>query len=315
MSSEAGTSSEAATIRERAISVERVDRLIGNTPMVRLRRLGDPDGAPIYIKMENVNPSGSMRDRYIVEILQRSVEAGVTMAGDKVALAGLDDSAISASLLAGMLGLSVHLFVPESSSHRLLKLAQRLGGQIHWTSAEGALDGAIKQAAAWAREAPDRLYVDGFRRQAVQDAYRGIANEILLTLRDRHLGAFVTSVSTGGTFRRVPLHLRESHPELYVGGAVLIDADLESLRHHERDVLEHISLERAWQMRDEVAQAEGLLLGPKGAACVALALELQGRLSPDEVIVTLNPDAGQRYLGWEDTPLFNPNCLTPAASS
>ena len=61
--------------------VESSDRLIGNTPLVALRHVGDRSKAPIYVKLENLNPSGSMRDRYMAEILQRSGEAGVMLAG------------------------------------------------------------------------------------------------------------------------------------------------------------------------------------------------------------------------------------------
>lgn len=311
MSSEAIATqrARAARIKERAVSVERADQLVGNTPLVRLRRLGEPDGAPIYIKMEQLNPSGSIRDRYVAEILQRSAEAGQTMPGDSVSLAGLDDTALSATLLGEQLGLHVTVFAPEDASRRLHELVERLGATLQWTPPEEGLRGAVDRAARWAREAPDRFYVDGFRRQAVRDAYQGIADEILLSLQGRALGSFITSVSTGGTFREVTPHLRGSHPSLLVGGAVLIDVDLEELRQSERDVLEHIGLTRAWELRDELAQREGILLGPKGAACVALALKLQPRLDPDQVIVALNPDAGQRYLGWEDTDLFKKSYL------
>jgi cysteine synthase A len=284
--------------------VDRVSELIGNTPLIKLREIGKEGGAPIYIKLENLNPSGSIRDRYIAEILQRSVEAGQTMSGDAIALAGINDSGVSASLLGHQLGLSVHVFAPEDASRRLARLVLKLGAKITWTSAEGGLDGAIEAAASWAREAPDRLYVDAFRRQAIKDAYQGIADEMMLALRGQQLGAFVTSISTGGTFREVAPYLRRSFPMLRMGGAVLIDADTKTLAANPNNIIEHIPLERAWEVRDLVARTQGLLLGPKGAACVALAMDIQEQIPGDQVIVALNPDAGQRYLGWEDKPLF-----------
>ena len=66
-----------------------------------------------------------------------------------------------------------------------------------------------------------------------------------------------------------------------------------------------ITLAETWAWRDEIAHKEGLLLGPKGAACVKMAVEFQDRVaSDDQAIVALNPDAGYRYLGWEDKTLF-----------
>ena len=288
------------------ISVTRLDALVGNTPMVKLRGFSPQGLASIYVKMENVNPSGTMRDRYIAEILQRSVAAGHTMPGDAVALAGLDDSALAAALLGSLLGFSVHLFVPKDAGRRQLDLITRYGPTLHWLPAGTGLREAMAEAAAWARPEPDRLYVDAFRRQAVCDAYQGIATEIMLALRGHTLGGFATSVSTGGTFREVSAHLRQTYPALKLGGAVLLEDDtpLESLRTSKDDMLRRISLDDAWGMRDRVAQTEGLLLGPKGAAAVILATEMQQDLAPDDVIVALNPDAGQRYLGWEERVTF-----------
>lgn len=285
-------------------AIARVDELVGNTQLVLLASESPEGKAPIYLKMENTNPSGSIRDRYIAEVLQRSVDAGQTMAGDQVAIAGLDDSAVSAALLGGMLGLEVHVFTPHDSCERLLQMIDRASATLHFTPDDLGLEHATEQAASWARVEPDRLYIEGFRREAVRDSYRAIAQEILLATGDKKLGSFITSVSTGGTFKQVAPYLREHYPDLTVGGAVLIDIDPEPLRQHDRDVLERIDLELAWSIRDEVARHDGFILGPKGAACVALARQLQEQLPPDEMIIALNPDAGQRYLGWEHCPLF-----------
>src|SRR5699024_6096226 len=108
----------------------------------------------------------------------------------------------------------------------------------------------------------------------------------------------------GGTLRHVAGELRETHPTLRVGGAVLTDEDFPRLRERTYNRLRKVSLEEAWNMRDLLAQKEGLLLSPKGAAAVLLALEMRPDLPDDQVIVALNPDSGQRYLGWEDKPLF-----------
>jgi cysteine synthase A len=299
MSSEVATSAA-----PRAAVVGRIDLLIGSTPLVRLRRVGDGAAAPIYVKLEQHNPSGSIRDRYIAEVLERAFEAGQTVAGDTIAIAGLDDSGVSAALIGGRLGLKTRVFAPRGSSKRLLQLIERLGAQVEWTDEAEGLAGAATRAAQWAREASDRLYVDALRRQAVREAYAAIADEILTALKGQPLGSFITSVTTGATFVEVSRRLREHHPMLRVGGAVLLDRDLESLGATGQDVLRRYAMEQAWQMRDEVARREGLMLSPKGAASVLLALELQRNVPPDHIIVALNPDAGQRYLGWENQAVY-----------
>ncbi|MCA9646262.1 MAG: pyridoxal-phosphate dependent enzyme, partial [Myxococcales bacterium] len=242
--------------------VDGVCELVGRTPLVRLRRVGDPARAPIYVKLEQHNPGGSMRDRYVLEVLQRAVAGGQLVQGDHVALAGLDDSAVSAAVLGPSLGVCVRVFAPEGSNERLLSMIERFGAEVCWTSASGGLPSAVEEAAAWAREAPGRLFVDGFRRQAVRNAYGDIAREILEALHGRALGSFITSVTTGGTFREVSRHLRETSPDVRVGGAVLLDdVPLEALGAREGDVLRRVSLEEAWRMRDILAKQEGVFVG------------------------------------------------------
>lgn len=287
--------------------IQRVDALVGNTPVVRLDRLGLPDGASIFVKLEQLNPSGSIRDRYVSEILHRSMDAGQMMRGDQVALSGLDDSAVSAAFFGSLLGLGVHVFIPKSSNPRLLQMVQRYGAKIVWTPEDEGIRGAIAQAVAWSRGGDNRFYIAGFRRQAVRDAYAGISSEILESMKGRRLGAFVSSVSTGGTFREVSRHLRDTHPTLQVAGAVLIDVAFDKLGASDRDVLQRVTMQQAWAARDMIASKQGLLLSPKGAACVHMALQMQPTLSPDVSIVCINPDAGQRYLGWEQRALYTPH--------
>ncbi len=279
--------------------VERMDELVGNTPLVRLDGIGADDGPPIYVKMENLNPSGSIRDRYVAEILERAVAAGTLVAGDKVSLAGIDDSAVAASLFGSVLGVETRIFAPEDSGQRLISLLEKYGASVIRTPAPAGLEGAIEEAASWARERPDRMYVDGYRREAVRDAYGGIAAEILQALDGDRLGAFITSISTGGTFQNVARELRETRPTLNVGGAILGGLELPDIRDHRFNVLERFSVDDAFEWRDRISRQEGLILGPKGAVCIGLAVRLQPQLEADEAIVALNPDSGQRYLGWE----------------
>lgn len=285
-------------------TVRRIDELVGQTPLVKLNRVVDEGGPDVYVKMENLNPSGSIRDRYVSEIITRAVDAGYIVAGDELAVAGIDDSSMAAALLTNLLQLHLRVFAPSHSSKRLVPLIERYGAEIVYTDEALGLNGAIDEAAAWARQGADRMYVDGYRRKAVTDSYADMAEELLEALHGRILGAFITSVTTGGTFRHVAKELRQTHPALQVGGAVLTDRDFADLKGHAYNRLRKVSLSEAWQMRDRIARQEGLLLGPKGAAAVLLAIEMRQDVPEQEAIVALNPDSGQRYLGWEQQPLF-----------
>lgn len=282
----------------------RVDLMVGKTPLRRLKSMGQ-GRCPIFIKMENLNPSGSIRDRYIAEIVLRAMDAQSIQVGDEICLAGLNDSAVSASYVASKLGLRCTVFTPESSSKRLLETFEAFGGKIVWTSAAAGLQGAIKEAAKWARDGIDRLYVDGYRRQAVKDSYRYLAMEIIESLEDTPLGGFTTSVTTGATFREVSRALRQMQANLEVRGAKLEENEFATAE--ENPYISSVNLAQLWEIRDEISEKEGILLGPKGAACVQIALDLEAELAPGRSIVALNPDSGQRYIGWEDSELFRAN--------
>ncbi len=289
----------------------RMRQLVGSTPLLRVQtdgfpHAGDVDGThgPVYFKMEQANPTGSIRDRYLGEILGRAVAAGTLLEGDTIAVAGIDDSAVAAAFLTGQFDLELRIFAPTSESRRLLPLVEKFGADIEWledTDYAEAIDAAVE----WTRGASDRMFIDGYRPRAVTDAYADIADEIRNGLEELEPGAFVTSVTTGGAYRQVTGELRTSHPELVVGGAVLSDREFPSLPDDDEHVLRSVSLERAWEVRDWLAAKRGLLVGPKGAAAFSLACELQNRLDSSRTAVALNPDAGQRYLGWEGTELFS----------
>lgn len=284
--------------------VERMDRLIGCTPLLHLPRISG-DGPPVYVKLEHLNPSGSIRDRYLAEILLRARDAGQLMAGDTVSVAGIDDCSVAAAFLAPRLDLNLRVFAAESASRRLLPLIERYGPDIVWLDGDLDWRDAVDEAVEWARKSHERMFVNGYRREAVRDSYSVVADEILTGLEDQPLGAFVTSVTTGGAYRQVTGELRETHPEMLVGGAVLTEKKFPTLDDEDpRNVLVEVDIEEAWEMRDRLARTEGLLLGPKGAASVALAVQMQDRVDPDSALVALNPDAGQRYLGWEDESLY-----------
>lgn len=282
-----------------------MDELIGETPLLQL---DDPDdGAAVFVKMESVNPTGSVRDRYLDEIIGRAFDAGHLVEGDTVAVAGVDDSSVAAAFLGGRLGLNTRVFAAEGASRRLLPLLERYGAEVEWLDDVDDWQGAVDHAVSWARRRPDRMFVDGFRREAVEDGYRAVADEIVAALGERPAAAFVTSVTTGGAYRHVTERLRDEYPDLTVGGAVIAEGELPELDRREDDILRDVSLDEAWTMRDDLAGGSGLLLGPKGAAAVHIARRMASEIDPDRAVVALNPDAGQRYLGWEDAELSELN--------
>jgi len=284
-----------------SLSVDGLQNLIGHTPLLQLKRSIRPGLAKVFIKMESFLPSGTIRDRYLSETMERARLAGQLQENDCVSIAGLNDSAVSAAFLAAKMGVSLRIFSPKGSGERLYPRVLHYGAEVVWTTSEDGLSGAVKAASEWARKSFDRMYIDSYRRKAVKGAYRSIANEILEALDGQPLSGFVTSVTTGATFVEVSKLLKEHHPNLIVKGVTLAENDYVSCTLDEIDIM---AIEDTWSYRDEIARKEGIILGPKGAACVAIAVDLQNKVPKDSAIVALNPDSGRTYIGWEKTRLF-----------
>jgi cysteine synthase A len=305
-------------VREVWPAAHNVTELIGETPLIELSGSIQGSGAPIFVKDEGANPSGSVRDRTLLEILDGAAASGLLRRGDEIVMAGVTNSALSAALIAGARGYKLTVFHPEverNPSHKLLLVC---GGHIVASGADRGMDGAIEEAASYAQEASNRIYVDGRRREALVDAIDHIAHEILSALEGKPVGAFVTSVSTGSTLRHVASALRQSYPDVTVLG-VAIDApahragfytDISQAQFfstHRYPDAGYTSMTvtelEAWHQRALVARKDGLLMGPKGASAVLGALKIRASVPPESAIVALSIDGGQRYLGFEPDEL------------
>ena len=293
--------------------------LIGATPLIELSRAVPHDeGATIFVKHEGYNPGGSLRDRTLLEILNCASGSGLLKAGDEIVLAGANNSAISAALIAHSRGYRVRVFHPRDGDRRLLKLLMETGARLSRSPRGEGLEGAREAAVAYASEGADRIFIDGTRREATVGAFRAIARELIQALGDTRLGGVVTSVSTGAAFRHLAQALREHNPEIEVAG-VMIEAPEERRALYDdvapdqrpttddlkevRGELIQIAEIEAWRMRGQIARREGVLLGPKGAAAVLGALQIRHAVPPGQAIVALSIDGGQRYLSATPTEI------------
>ena len=297
MSSEGRTAPEEPEVGELAPAGNQV---VGSTPLVILR--SDSTGGPtLYVKLENQNPSGSVRDRYMEQILLQLSGSGQMLRGDVIGIAGATDATLSACCLAVRFGVGVEVFVPEGASLRLIPLIELYGGRVTWTEEKYGVPGAIERAAKWARQSSNRHYIDGFRREAVRGSYAKIVDEILEELGSRRLLGLVTSMTSGATYRRLSEVLSTRCPGVQLRGTILRENRHRTVKADDfTESVREFPLAAAWPVRDEFARTTGLLLGPKGALCVLVARQLREEMSEDGALVIINPDAGQRYLGWED---------------
>jgi len=309
--------------------VDSVLDLIGETPMVRLRHISEEGDAEIFVKLEYLNPSGSMKDRVALEMVRRAEAEGKLKPGYTIVEASTGNMGASLSFVGTCLGYRVVIYMPEGMTPERIKLIESYGAEVHQIKLEGS--GASDKSVAGAeveiptrlkcleleRANPDLWWARQFSNPANPAAHVKTGREILRQM-DGRLDAFVMSVGTGGTLLGVAQALRANLPDVRIvavepasaaypvsegyrkvpgasdevsGGIIaeLLDSGL-------LDEVVKVTNGEAVAMSDRLVREEGLFAGVSAGANVHVSLEIARRLGEDKRVATILPDSGDRYL-------------------
>lgn len=305
--------------------VNNIAELIGDTPLVRLNRLPNPKGAAVYLKMEMFNPSGSVKDRAAYQMIVQAEKDGYLQPGSTIIEPTSGNTGIGLAMNAAARGYRAILTMPDTMSEERINLLKAYGAEVVLTEGEKKMPGAIEKAHELVREIPNSFMPMQFENSANPDAHRfTTAVEIKKALDSigKKLSAFVAASGTGGTITGTGEELKKFYPnvEIHVvepfGSPVLSGGKPGPhklvgtspgfvppiLNQDVYDVIDKIKDEDAYEAARNLARLEGILVGPSsGAACYA-AMKVAARLAPDEVVVCIACDTGERYLS---TDLFD----------
>ncbi|WP_059103758.1 cysteine synthase A [Shouchella shacheensis] len=304
--------------------VNNMGELIGDTPLVRLNKISPANGADVYFKMEMKNPSGSVKDRAAYEMILQAEAQGLLKAGSTIIEPTSGNTGIGLAMSATARGYKAIIVMPDTMSQERINLLKAYGAEVVLTKGDKKMPGAIEKAKELATQVLDSFMPMQFENSANPDAHRkATAREIKSDLDsiDQSLTAFVAASGTGGTITGTGEELKKMYPEATVhvvepaGSPVLSGGEPGPhklvgtspgfippiLNESVYDEIFRIEDEDAYRIARALARMEGILVGPSsGAACYA-ALEVAKRLSPDQVVVAIACDTGERYLS---TDLF-----------
>ncbi len=288
--------------------------LIGNTPLVTIRRLWRHPDIPILAKLESCNPGGSVKDRIALSMVEAGEQSG-ELTSEKILLeATSGNTGIGLAMVCAAKGYRCQLVMPESASVERRQIMQAYGAEILLTPARRSTDGAIEKAYAMAREHPELYFLtDQFNNPANWQAhYRTTGPEIWTQSRGRVTDIIVT-LGTSGTAMGLATWFGDHHPEVrviavepYLGHKI---QGLKNMKEsYKPGIFDKSLLYRIVNVADEdafrtaraLAREEGIFVGMSSGAAMFAAMQRAEELE-EGMVVVLFPDGGERYLS---TPLF-----------
>lgn len=291
---------------------------IGDTPLIRLRRVVPPRGAEVWVKLEGLNPGGSAKDRPARAMIEDALRRGALAPGGTIVEATAGNTGIGLALVAAALGLRCVLVCPRGTSPQKLALMRAYGAEVIETRPDvepADPEGYIGRAEAIAKERGAHL-TDQFANPANPAAHVATTAEELLRELDGRLDAFVACVGSGGTISGVGRALRARLPAVRLvrvapfsetgaagtaGQPTAIEGVSAFEPAEEFDCPPGVEVmpvddDASFETARRLAREEGLLVGGSSGAAVTAALRLAAELPATARVVAFCADTGRNYL-------------------
>lgn len=290
--------------------------LVGQSPLVRLVRIRPENGVEICVKMESLNPGGSVKDRPALAMVRRAEAEGKLAPGATLVEATSGNTGISLAMIAAVEGYRCVIVMPEDMSVARRHILKQLGAEVILTSARDGMAGAVERAERVLDDNEGAFMPSQFENLANPEVHEKTTAEEIWSQTGGELHAFVAGVGTGGTITGVARVLRSRAPETRIVavepkasavlsggkpglhgiqglGAGFVPTVLDTGLIDEVVTVSDLAAER---MVKRLAREEGLLVGPSSGANVHAAFEIARKLSPGQRVVTIVCDGGDRYL-------------------
>lgn len=294
---------------------------VGNTPLLRLRHVASHvPSVEVYVKLEFMNPGGSIKDRPALRMVQDAISDGRFTRGKILIDSTSGNTGVAYSMIGAALGYRIQLVMPKNVSQARKDITRSYGTELIFSSPMEGSDGAIRLVRSIVEKDPDRyFYPDQYSNPSNPLAhYLGTGQEILDAVGDK-ITHFVAALGTSGTAMGTTRRLREHSRKVYCVAAEPAEAHhaLEGLKHmassivpgiydpHLPDEILPVTTDEGWDMSERVAELEGLYVGHSAGANIAAAIKLAERAHKEQgggCVVTVACDRGERYfqpIKWE----------------
>lgn len=299
--------------------VNSVLELVGDTPGVVLQRIVPANCAEIIVKLEYMNPSGSVKDRAAYNLLAEAERQGVLKPGATVIEPTSGNTGIGLAMNAAAKGYRIILVMPDNMTKERIAMLKAYGAEVVLTEAAKRMPGAIAKAEELHAAIENSFIPNQFSNAANPDIHRKTTALEIIEQCEGRLDGFVASSGTGGTITGTSEVLKDRLPNLYVavvepkGSPVLSGGQpgphklVGTSPGFIPDILNTAIYDEIIQVADEdaintmrmLARQEGILVGPSSGATVWAAIQLGMRLGAGKRVLCIAPDTGERYLSMD----------------
>ena len=292
---------------------ESMQSLIGKTPLVKLTHVGLPEGVNLFAKLELWNPSGSVKDRTGLYMLNDALAKGTLKPGGTIVEATAGNTGLGIAFAALNRGVRVIFVVPTKFSQEKQTLLRALGAELINTPREEGMLGAEKKAEELLKEIPDSISLRQFHNMANPLAHYETTGPEIYDDLDGHVDYVVAGAGSGGTYSGILKYLKERDPKIQgvladpigstMGGGEHGDYNIEGIGNDFiADTMDMTLVDEIYKVTDdeaflssrELAAKEGIIAGSSSGAAFAAAKKLIASGKSGNIVIIL-PDRGDRY--------------------
>ena len=287
---------------------------IGNTPMVRINRLNPNKNTTIYAKLEGLNPSGSIKDRIALSMLQQAEISGKLKQGKTIIEPTSGNTGVALAMIGSLRGYEVEIVMSSAVSVERRQMIKAFGGKVTLTDGKLGTDGAIRRARELVKENPEKYFMpDQFSNEYNKIAHYRTTGEEIWKQTGGKIDYFVSSLGTSGTIMGVSKVLKEHNPQIKIVCAHPVKGHyIQGLKNMEEaivpsiydpvqiDITIMVETEAAYEMTRQIVSQEGIFVGMSSGAAMYAAVEIAKQIKSGTIVVIF-PDRGEKYLS---TKLF-----------
>jgi len=293
-----------------------ISETIGNTPMVKINKLNpNPEKVSLYAKLEGFNPTGSIKDRIALKMIEQAESAGCLTKNNIIIEATSGNTGIGIAMIGRVKGYKVQIVMSAAVSVERQKMIKAFGGEIILTPPELGTDGAIFKVRELVSKEPSKYFnPNQFSNEYNKLAHYKTTAEEIWNQTEGKVTHFVSSLGTSGTLMGVGMGLKEKNPDIKIIEAHPVKGHyIQGLKNMEEAVIPQIydpsqidhsimiESEEAFDMARKIVAEEGIFVGMSSGAAMLAAYKVIQSLESGFVVVIF-PDRGEKYLS---TNLFN----------